>query len=341
MIGINHRHGSFSEKWVEYCKLNDIAFKLVDCYESDIIKQLAGCDGLMWHWSHSDYKAALYARQLTLSLEIMGLVVFPSSSTSWHFDDKIGQKYLFEAAGLPIVPSHIFYDKKKALQWVESANYPKVFKLRRGAGSENVLLVNNRGHAEALVEKAFGKGFKVKNRRNFLKERMWHVRRDRSLSSVLGIAKGLGRLIIPKEAEKSFPGERGYVYFQDFIPDNDHDIRVIVIGGKAFAIKRVVRDGDFRASGSGNIVYSPHDIPEECLRLSLDASKKLNVQVGAYDFVFEGGRPLFVEISYAFSAKGYLSCPGYWDEELNWNVGEFTPEFFMIEDFISELKSVK
>jgi glutathione synthase/RimK-type ligase-like ATP-grasp enzyme len=60
------------------------------------------------------------------------------------------------------------------------------------------------------------------------------------------------------ETEKKFNPEKNYVYFQDFIPQNDFDIRIIVIGKRAFAIKRMVRKGDFRASGSGNIKYDPY-----------------------------------------------------------------------------------
>ena len=41
-------------------------------------------------------------------------------------------------------------------------------------------------------------------------------------------------------------GRRGYVYFQDFIPDNQFDTRVTVIGNRAFAFIRKVRPGDFR-----------------------------------------------------------------------------------------------
>lgn len=46
-----------------------------------------------------------------------------------------------------------------------------------------------------------------------------------------------------------------YVYFQDFIPGNDFDTRVTIIGDRAFGFTRNVRPGDFRASGSGNVGY--------------------------------------------------------------------------------------
>ena len=40
-------------------------------------------------------------------------------------------------------------------------------------------------------------------------------------------------------------------------------VRVIVINDKAFAIKRMVRKNDFRASGSGIIEYDKENLTDE------------------------------------------------------------------------------
>lgn len=335
MLAIHPREGGFSDKWIEYCTANDITYKLVNCYSSDIITQLQGCSALMWHWAHYDHKGVLFARQLIVSLELMGIKVFPDIKTCWHFDDKVGQKYLLESINAPLVPGYVFYDKAEALQWIRESDFPKVFKLRGGAGAENVRIVKNKSEAERLIKQAFGKGFKIKSRANFLHERLWHFQRDKTLKSFFNISKGLARLFIPTETEKKLPREKNYIYFQDFIADNDHDIRIIVIGKRAFAIKRMVREGDFRASGSGFIIYEPEQIPKECVKIAFETSAKLQTQSLAYDFIFKNGDPLIVEISYAFSQKGYLKCPGYWNDKLEWTEGAFTPEFFMIEDLLS------
>ncbi|EKE85200.1 ATP-grasp domain-containing protein [Idiomarina xiamenensis] len=337
MLAIHSRKNSFSDKWIEFCEKYDIQYKLVDCYSSDLIQQLNDCCGLMWHWGHHDHKAVLFARQLSLSLRAIGKDMFPSVDTAWHFDDKVGQKYLLEALASPMIPSYVFYDKSKAINWARNTSYPKVFKLRGGAGSENVRIAKTEKDALNFINRSFGRGYKVKNRRNFLKERIWRFKRDRSLSSFLNISKGIARLFIPKVAEREFPAERNYAYFQDFIPKNDHDIRVIVIGNRAFAIKRMVREGDFRASGSGIIIYDKAAIPEECLKIAFSVSKKMASQCTAFDFVFRDGEPLIVEVSYSFSARAYSDCPGYWNEKLEWIDGQFYPEFFMVEDFIKNL----
>lgn len=336
MLAIHNRPGSFSDKWIEFCKKEKVSYKIVDCYSSDIIQQLNDCSGLMWHWGHNDYKAVLFARQLTYSLESSGINVFPSCKTSWHYDDKVGQKYFLESVDAPLIASYVFYDKSDALEWIRNTEFPKVFKLRGGAGAENVHMAHSVNDAARLIHKAFGKGFRAKNRIHFLKERLWHFKRDKNVVSFLNIGKGLARLVLPKPAELHFPTEKNYAYFQDFIPNNECDIRIIVIGKRAFGIKRMVREGDFRASGSGKIIYNPEEIPRECIELAFKITEKIGAQTLAYDFVFDQGEPLIVEISYSFARKGYLQCPGYWNDKLEWIEGLFFPEFFMIEDFYKQ-----
>ena len=149
----------FNPRWIKYCIANNIPFKEVNCYDGDIIEQLSDCDILMWQHHQSHPKDILFAKQLLFALEQTGKIVFPDFNTAWHFDDKVGQKYLLEAVNGYLAPSWVFYEKDKALSWAKETSYPKVFKLRGGAGSQNVRLVRNKSEAYRLIKKAFGKGF--------------------------------------------------------------------------------------------------------------------------------------------------------------------------------------
>lgn len=333
-VAIHHTPNiGFSQTWYDYCMENNIEVKLVNVYDSDIVLQLADCDAFLWHHHQNNYRDVLFAKQLLFSLERKGLRVFPNYNTTWHFDDKIGQKYLLEALNLPLVPSYIFYNKKDAMRWIASTSFPKVFKLRGGAGSLNVRLVKNARIARALTRKAFGRGFTPLNSWVYCKDRIrkfWDGK-----DSLLGFCKGIGRLILPAEYTKMHPREKGYIYFQDFIPDNNFDIRIIVTGDKAIGIKRVVRKGDFRASGSGDILYAKEDIDERCIKIAFDCNKKIQSQSIAFDFVFsESNSPLLVEISYGYSQEVYYSCVGYWDESLNFYPGKVTPVRWIIENLL-------
>lgn len=336
-LAIHHFPGGFSEQWIRYCKINNVDYKLVDCTATDIIGQIEDCDGLMWHWSQLDSKAKLLAKPLISSLEKKGLKVYPNSTTCWHFDDKIGQKYLLESLKAQLVPAYVFYEKRKAKEWVRNASFPVVFKLRAGAGSNNVKLVSNASQANRLIRKAFGHGFRPVSRVNLLSDKFTKFKRKKNLSNLMIVLKELVRFVYPRYDDKMLPREKGYVYFQDFIPDNKFDIRVVIIGGRAFGIKRFVRRNDFRASGSGNFISDKEAIPVECISYSFKLAEQLEMQSVCFDFVFKGDNFFLLEISYGSDPAVYLDCPGFWDKDLNWHPGKFTPEWFIIEDLINSI----
>jgi glutathione synthase/RimK-type ligase-like ATP-grasp enzyme len=334
-IAIHHKINSFSNYWISYCKLHKIDYKIVNCYDSNIFQQLEDCDALMWHFSHVNYKDMLFAKQLLFSVSLAGKKVFPDFQTMWHFDDKVGQKYLFEFLEVPMVTSYVFYSKAEAMLWVSHTTFPKVFKLRGGAGSANVKLVLSNLEAKKIIRKAFGRGFLQFDRMENLHERVRKFKEGRD--SIIGVAKGIARLIIPIEFSKMRSREKGYVYFQDYIPNNSFDIRVIVINQKAFAIKRLVRKNDFRASGSGHILYDKKEFDERCVQIAFDATEKIQSQCAGYDFVFdENKNPLIVEVSYGFNPHGYDSCTGYWDREMQWHEGLINPYGWMVETIIDK-----
>lgn len=336
-IGIHNSKESFSERWIPYCKANNINYRIVDCYQSDIIDQLADCDALMWHFNHKSPKASKFARQLLYSVQASGKAVFPDYNTSWHFDDKVGQKYLLEAIGAPLAASYVFYTSKEANEWIDKAVFPKVFKLRNGAGSDNVLKVDSPRSAHRLVRKAFGGGFTQYDALANLRERFRKYKNGKT--NLPDVIRGLIRLGYKTEYAKVTGNEKGYIYFQDFIPGNDSDIRVVVVGNKAFAIKRMVRANDFRASGSGSILYGKEHFSDDVISLAFSLSEKLNVQCMAYDFVFSDGEPMVVEISYGFAMHGYDDCVGYWESDLSWHEGKFNPYGWMVEDLICSIQA--
>ena len=339
-IAIHHRDNSFSERWISYCKEKNIPYVVVNAYATDIFDNLKECTALLWHHHHGNYKDVITAKRIISAAENAGIKVFPSTNTGWHFDDKVAQKYLLEAIGAPLVPSFIFYDSKSANTWIAKNQFPKVFKLKGGAGSSNVSLVKSKEDAYKLVRTAFGKGFTQYDRIQSFKDRIkkYKIGKD----TLLGVLKGFVRIFLLADFAKLQGREKGYIYFQEFIPNNKFDIRVIVIGNKSFAIKRIVREDDFRASGSGSITYSEKEIDIRCVDIAFHVSKQLKTQCLAYDFIFdENDEPLIVEISYGFSYKSYDKCPGYWTSDLKWNIGKIDPCGWIIEDMLAKIVTSK
>lgn len=333
-IGIHHSKGSYSDGWIDYCKEKGIPYKIVNAYHTDIVKHLEDCDIFMWHYHQVNPKDYLFAKQLLFSLEQAGKIVYPNSSSSWHFDDKLGQKYLLEALKLPLIPSFAFYTKEEAKKWASQYQFPAVFKLRGGAGSYNVSLVRTRAEAFSLINKAFGRGFRQYDPFVDIKETIHHYFIGKA--RFVDVVKAFAHIAYPYQIEKVKGREKGYVYFQEFIPDCKIDVRVQIVGDKAYAMARSVRKNDFRASGSGEIDFDGSKIPASLIKLSFDITKALKMQSLAIDFVPTNNAYLIAEICYAWGiAEGELNS-GYWDSDLNWHPGAINPFEWMIETVIKE-----
>lgn len=337
-LAIHNSNSSWTIRWIEYCKTNNIQFFLINCYDYNIIQQLKdeAITHLMWHFDHSKPSDILMARNVLFSVEKMGIKAFPNFDTSWHFDDKITQKYVLETIGAKVVPTYPFYDKKTAIEWLKvSAKYPLVVKLRRGAGSYNVKLLKNYKQAEEYTNKMFSTGLDPSPR--YLADIKNKIKISKNFQGFMSKLKKLPGFFKMVRKGKLFPKELGYVYFQEFIDNNKHDIRVSVIGGKAWAFKRRVRDNDFRASGSGMIDYNISDIPLNLIETSFKYTEEIGAQSIAYDYVKNSkGIYLLVEVSYGFSAEAILECEGYWNKELIWNSKKICPAQEVLKKFMEE-----
>ena len=335
-IGIHNSKGSYSEGWIEYCKEKGIEYKVVNAYHNDIVKHLEDCDAFMWHHHHVNPTDTLFAKQLLFSLEQAGKRVFPNFNSNWHFDDKLGQKYLLEALKLPLIKSFAFYSKQEALQWAYDYQFPAVFKLRGGAGSTNVRLIKNKHEAVSIIKKAFGKGFRQFDPTVMIKDAILHYKIGEG--GFKDIIKAIAHYFYPYQIEKAKSREKGYVYFQEFIPDCKFDIRVQIVGDKCYAMARSVRKNDFRASGSGVIDLDGSKIPVSVIKLSFEIAEALKVQSLAIDFVPFNDTYLIAEICYAWGiAYGELDY-GYWDSNLIWHQGRINPFKWMVELVLNSQK---
>lgn len=111
------------------------------------------------------------------------------------------------------------------------------------------------------------------------------------------------------------------------------DLRVVVIGDKLLAERRMGRDGDFRASGSGVFEYVKVD--EDIQKIAFDIAEQLQMQSVAFDFIFDHNKPLIVEMSYGFGTKGISHCPGYYSRDFQWHEStDFDFCGWMVENLI-------
>ena len=304
------------------------------------IQLLSEYDIFLWHWGPEESN---YALPVTLTLEKKGVTVFPNFNTCWHFDKKHWQQILLHHTQFPLINTNVFYRKKDALKWANSATYPLVHKLSGGASSTNVQIIKSKRKAKRLIHKAFGRGFSPVNRFSLFRNQVWKFSRDRSLRSFLGIVNGIRILLLGKEIERVIGREKGFIYFQDYIEGNDYDTRIITIGNRSFAVRRYNRKGDFRASGSGVKAYDRELFDLRMVKLSFEIAHHLKTQSIACDFLLDAaGDPVLVEISYGFiTGSFYERCHGFWDQELNWHSESVRPEKFIIDDILNSSGSSK
>ena len=336
-IGIHKREGSYSDFWIEYCEKKGICYQILNAYDNNIVDQLSDCDAFMWHYHHGSNKDKLFAKQLLFSLESIGLIVFPNFKTGWHFDDKVGQKYLFEAYGIKCAKTYVFYDKKEALAWVNSTVFPKVFKLRRGAGASHVYLIKSWREAIKFINKAFGCGFKAFSGWNYFKNAV-KLYCSKTLS-LPGVIKAFGRVFIVPHSIKNLPRESQYVYFQEFIPNDGYDFRLEIVGDKAIAMVRFVRKNDFRASG-GHMDYFNHElITKEVINFGFEIADKLGTQSCALDIVrHKETKELFlIEISYCYGVDQDEFNHGYWDRDGILHLEKFNGLEWMVDEVIESV----
>ncbi len=334
-IAIHDRKGSYSERWIAYCEKKRIDYKLVDAYSSDIIKEVEDCDIFMWHHHHGIAADVNFAKQLLFSLEQAGKVVFPNFKTGWHFDDKLGQKYLFEALGIPVAPSYAFYSEKNALKWAKNTTYPKIFKLRGGAGSSNVHMVKTFDEAKKYINKSFSGGFHSVDRVGILKDRISKFLKGKG--SIIGVLKGFALLFIKRNNQHLLPIQKGYVYFQEFIENDGFDYRMTVCRDKCIPWVRYCRKNDFRASGGHDNHCDPNLISKELLDLAFVISDKLDSLSCAFDFVKEKdtGKLFLIENSYCYGVDDDEFEHGYFDRDGNWHSEAFNGIDWMIEEAIN------
>ena len=243
--------------------------------------------------------------------------------------------------GVNTPENSVFWTENSAMFWLQNqSRFPVVAKLKRGSSSSAVYILRNKRDAEKYVRRMFSlQG--VSGEFGGAKRSLGRILRVFARNSVLRLPRPLLYPLLQKRPRlgEVWPNERGYAYFQEFLPRNDFDTRVTVIGNRAFAFRRYNRDNDFRASGSGKIDYDINEINMDMIQISHKISLQNNFQSMAYDFLIDSdGKPSIVEMSYGYQSKAVFNCLGHWDRELNWIDGHVLPEAAHVEDYITEIE---
>lgn len=328
-IAIHINPGSWSDRWVDCCKKDAIPFKEVDLLGDNVISETRDCDIILSNFRSRDFIAQRNFPNVLYALERQGKILFPNFQTFWGYNDKVAQKYLLEALSISHPKTHVFYSEASAMAWLSKAEYPIVFKLKDSAGGLGVKLIRSLEHAKDLCTKSFSTGFNpVSPYLTDFRTKFQNARLSGLL--VQKLRNLLNALIRSRRARGEVVQRRDYIYFQEFVPDCDYDVRVVVIGLRAWAFKRVNRKEDFRASGSGVKDMDPLGIDPEVIKAAFKITAAIGAQSLALDFLIpRRGPPVCIEISYCFGTQvgggsAITECPGCWNHRLEWLPGKIT-----------------
>jgi glutathione synthase/RimK-type ligase-like ATP-grasp enzyme len=337
LVGIHKdtygKFGDYILRFEQILALNDIPHIRLDANDPDFWEQVAKVDIFIYHWEHTDHYYNIATTILPIIEKDMGKKCYPNQATCWHYDDKIKQYFMLRLHGFPVIPSWVFWDKKKALAWLETASMPLVFKLKGGAGSSSVMLLKTKHQSKVMINRMFGKGLLVAKIPNIGSSKSVF---SNPLIKLRRFASGIKRSLKGESAEHWWTVQKNYVYFQKFCPDNDWDTRVATIGNRAYAFRRFVRKNDFRASGSNSWDLDRTKVDLRFVQIAHEISQKFKFQSMAYDFIYdENKNPVLIEISYTYGEPDYPDFnDGYWDTEMVWHDGSYHTRELIMADLL-------
>jgi glutathione synthase/RimK-type ligase-like ATP-grasp enzyme len=306
----------FSEIWLRDLKRRSITCDEIDLEHIGLLNSLREYDGLLWRPELIPKHKVMARRMIPVLDRLLNGCIYPDTQTYWHYDDKVAEAFLFDAIGIPTPATWVFWSYEEAMAFLRQAKYPLMAKLAGGAQSSNVRIIRSAEEGQKLCEWLFqAQLFNI--HRPFLSKRVeWQHRLRTVVKTAL---KGYGGI-----PQVWWEPHKGYALFQEFVPGNNYDTRVCVVGEVAWAYRRLNRPHDYRASGSGRFDMDPSQVDEQFIHLAFAISKKLGMQSCAVDGVYRNGKPVILEMSYAFGCVGVQDWP-VWRNTDGHLIREHTP----------------
>ncbi len=331
---------NWSLAWKEYCENNNLYYKIINPYKIGVVMQLLEFDIILWHYSNYSFKDMLMAKNILNTLEYHDKKVFPSSKDAWHFDDKLAETYLLESILAPIPKSFYYYnynDLKYAINNNE-VSFPIIAKLRNGSGSHNVKKIDTAKELKSYGKKMFTSG--LNSAPSLMYKASSNIKSSKSLKTFINRAKRIPEFLKSLSNAKKFNVERGYVYLQEFVPNDGYDLKIVVVGDKLSFIGRNIRQGEFRASGGGDIFYEKEKVTKNVINSAFKTSEELGFECMGYDYVVDNktGEGKIIEISYGFSHHTLLQAGGYFDRQGNWYNEPLNTPKEILKNLITQLE---
>ncbi|NQT01202.1 MAG: hypothetical protein HQ580_04205 [Planctomycetes bacterium] len=229
-VGVIQDHGC-SPRWTKYCRFletNDIPYAFYDIDSAQWLESAQAFDVIVGIDSCQPYYLEQIRRKYYVIEQHLHKRCYPSYANIVLYEDKILEAYLSELHGFPFIKTYVFNSKCEAVQAAARFTYPIISKLVPCSGSIGVEMIKSEKQCLAVIKKAFSRS-----------GRKMHV---------------------------PYASQKNSVYFQDYVPNDGYDVRVIVIGDCVFGYYRKALEGDFRASGMG--VVEKRELPLDAMQIA-------------------------------------------------------------------------
>jgi len=281
VVGIHRDRYNWHKRYGHYCHEYGLEFIEMDLFSNDWITAAKKCDVVLFKGTMNRESIRILKERIYYLETFLGKTSVPNWNSFWHFDSKAIQREVAQLSGMKIPDTIV-------------------------AGTScDIELIKTVLPDEVIIKESFGAGSSyVKSIRNDCLRR-WRLRQwqlERPFYRV--VCACLRRIGIQ-------PLRGPQKVIQRMIDNDGFDIRIVTIGERyAYFFKRLVRDNDFRASGSGRIDYSWDERYSSLLRRLLGFSRRMKFNTMAYDIIIGSDAcPYLIEMSSLFGGKAMPDCP--------------------------------
>ena len=159
-LGILKDYSDKHQLYVDACKDLQVDYEVIDFLSPDWI-QLIGksrCDGFLCHpQDNIQEQKSMYDERLYFLNKELGKPIYPSYESLYIYENKRNMAYWLEINGFPFPETHIFSRKKDALNYIDTAEFPIVFKTNIGAGGSGVDIIKSKTKAKRIAHRIFGR----------------------------------------------------------------------------------------------------------------------------------------------------------------------------------------
>jgi len=257
------------------CSLTEAGFKVlvVDYdYLKDNLKETKG--NVIVYTSSQRVEHKNYIEDIMFLLKDDNLLI-PSFESLKAHDNKGFQCLMDKKYAFGLIPCDYIADISEVRD--ELVEYPCVFKPANGASSTGVSIVKNKTEVLEKLNDIFD--FSLRDLKKHVKKYFFKKRYNERWERYI------------KFGEKRF-------ILQQFIPDLTYDYKVLIFGEKYYALKRLVAEDDFRASGSGLHSREFDNEINLILEKAYEFKNKYSSHIYSLDFCINKDRVQLIEFQF-------------------------------------------